>query len=185
MIASCELYPRKPALENMKTGRITMNRFILRSVLMQAMIASAYVVLVYIFQFASFGLIQFRVAEVLMIMVLFDRKSIIGLTLGCFVSNLLLGAIFIDVIIGPIATLLAGIAMVMTKNHPKIAMIWPAVFNGVIIGFILTYGYLLAPLFISIPSVFIGEALVLYLIGLPVYMVLSKHQAFKELFRPQ
>jgi uncharacterized membrane protein len=166
----------------MKTGRIIMNRLVLRSALMQAMIASAYVVLVYVFQFASFGLIQFRVAEVLMILVFFDRKSVIGLTLGCFLSNLLMGAIFIDVIIGPIATLIAGIAMVLTRNHPKIAMIWPAVFNGVIVGFILTYGYLLAPLWISIPSVFIGEALVLYLIGLPVYIILSKHQGFKELF---
>jgi uncharacterized membrane protein len=166
----------------MKTGRIIMNRLVLRSALMQAMIASAYVVLVYVFQFASFGLIQFRVAEVLMILVLFDRKSVIGLTLGCFLSNLLMGAIFIDVIIGPIATLIAGIVMVLMRNHPKIAMIWPAVFNGVIVGFILTYGYLLAPLWISIPSVFIGEALVLYLIGLPVYIILSKHQGFKELF---
>ncbi len=162
-----------------------MNRLVLRSALMQAMIASAYVVLVYIFQFASFGLIQFRVAEVLMILVFFDRKSVIGLTLGCFLSNLLMGAIFIDVIIGPVATLLAGIAMVMTQHHPKVAMIWPAVFNGVIIGFILSYGYVLAPLVISIPSVFIGEALVMYLIGLPVYMILSRNQGFKELFNPK
>ncbi len=160
-----------------------MNRFVLRTVLMQAMIASIYVVLVYVFQFASFGLIQFRVAEVLMILVLFDKKSVVGLTLGCFVANLVGGAIWIDVIIGPIATLIAGIAMIMTQSHPKIAMIWPAVSNGIIIGLILTYGYLLGPLYLTIPSVFIGEALVMYLIGLPVYLVLSKHQAFIELFK--
>jgi len=167
----------------MKTGSLNMNRFVLKTVLMQAMIASIYVVLVYVFQFASFGLIQFRVAEVLMILVLFDRKSVVGLTLGCFVANLVGGAILIDVIIGPMATLLAGIAMIMTKSYPKITMIWPAVMNGIIIGFILTYGYLLGPLYITIPSVFIGEALVMYLIGLPVYLVLSKHQGFNELFK--
>lgn len=160
-----------------------MNRFVLKNVLMQAMIASIYVVLVYVFQFASFGLIQFRIAEVLMILVLFDHKSLIGLTLGCFVANLVGGAILIDVIIGPIATLLAGILMILTQHHPKVAMIWPAVMNGIIIGLILTYGYLLGPLYITIPSVFIGEALVMYLIGLPVYLVLAKHQAFHELFK--
>ncbi len=107
----------------------------------QTMIAAIYAVLVYIFSFASFGLIQFRVAEVLMILVFFDRKSVVGLTIGVFVSSLIYGAIPLDLIFGPIATALAGLAMIMLKKKPILAMIFPALFNGIIIGYVLTYGY--------------------------------------------
>jgi len=61
-----------------------MKNLILLDVLKQAMLAAIYVVLVYIFQFASFGLVQFRIAELLMIFILFDKKSIIGLTIGLY-----------------------------------------------------------------------------------------------------
>ena len=148
----------------------------------QTMIAAIYAVLVYGFSFASFGLVQFRVAEVLMIFVFFDKKSIIGLTFGCFVSSLIYGADIMDIIFGPIATLLAGISMWSLRKKPYLAMIFPAIFNGIIIGIILTYVYLLAPLYISMPSVFIGEFVILYALGLPLYIVLKKNKGFLEFF---
>jgi uncharacterized membrane protein len=141
------------------------------------------VVLVYVFAFASFGFIQFRIAEVLMILVLFDKKSIVGLTLGCFIANWLGGAIIIDIIIGPMATLLAGILMHLTKEKVLLTMLWPAVANGIIIGLILTYGYKFGPLYYTIPAVFIGEAAVMYLVGLPTYYALRKNKGFMEFFR--
>jgi uncharacterized membrane protein len=151
----------------------------------QTMIAAIYAVLVYIFSFASFGLIQFRVAEVLMILVFFDRKSVVGLTIGVFVSSLIYGAIPLDLIFGPIATALAGLAMIMLKKKPILAMIFPALFNGIIIGYVLTYGYQLGLLNITIPSVFLGEFAVLYILGLPLYLVLRKHRGFLEFFDKQ
>lgn len=160
-----------------------MKSYVLKDFVKQALIASIYVVLVYVFSFASFGLIQFRVAEVLMILVLFDKKSVIGLTLGCFVANLIGGAILVDVLIGPLATLLAGILMHMTKKHIMLALIWPAVTNGVIIGLILTYGYLLGPVWITMPSVFLGEFAVLYVLGLPIYLALKNNEGFIEMFQ--
>ncbi len=175
------LYPRKPA--NKKQGDKKVNQFVLKDVLKQTMIAAIYVVLVYVFAFASFGLIQFRIAEVLMILVLFDKKSVVGLTLGCFVANWLGGAIIIDIVIGPMATLLAGLLMHMTKEKVIIAMIWPAVANGLIIGLILTYGYLAGPLYFTIPAVFIGEAVVMYVVGLPTFYALRKNKGFMEFFR--
>jgi uncharacterized membrane protein len=160
-----------------------MNTYVLKDVLKQTMIAAIYVVLVYVFAFASFGLIQFRIAEVLMILVLFDKKSIVGLTMGCFIANWLGGAIIIDIIIGPLATLLAGVLMHYTKEKVVLAMVWPAIANGIIIGLILTYGYQFGPLFFTIPSVFIGEAAVMYLVGLPIYYVLRQNKGFMEFFK--
>jgi uncharacterized membrane protein len=160
-----------------------MKRQVLNDFLKQSMVASIYVVLVYIFNFASFGLIQFRVAELLMILILFDKKYIIGLTVGCFLANLLNGAIIIDVIFGTLATTIAGFLMYFTRKKPYISMIFPAVVNGIIVGIILTYGYQLGLLSITIPSVFIGEFGVMYLLGLPIYLALKNNQHFLEIIK--
>ncbi|MBN2300136.1 MAG: QueT transporter family protein [Acholeplasmataceae bacterium] len=160
-----------------------MNNMILKDFLKQSMIAAIYVVLVYVLRFASFGLIQFRVAEVLMILIIFDKKSIIGVTLGCFVANLVGGAILIDIIFGSMATGIAGILMYVTRKNIFVSLIWPAVINGIIIGLILTYGYLAGPFYITAPSVFIGEAVILYALGLPIYLSLKDNQHFIEFFK--
>ncbi len=160
-----------------------MKNLILLDVLKQAMLAAIYVVLVYIFQFASFGLVQFRIAELLMIFILFDKKSIIGLTIGCFLANLLGGAILIDVIFGTLATTIAGFLMYFTRKKPWFTMIWPAISNGIIVGLVLTYGYALGPIWLTAPSVFIGEFAVLYVLGLPIYWTLKDNKNFIEFFK--
>lgn len=160
-----------------------MNQWLLKDFLRQTMIAAVYAVLVYVFSISSFGLIQFRIAEVLMILVLFDKKNVIGLTVGCFIANLLYGAILIDVIFGSLATTIAGILMYLTKSKPGLSMLFPAISNGLIVGTILTYGYVIGPLWITVPSVFLGEFVVMYALGLPLYLVLRKHKGFLEYFQ--
>jgi len=157
-----------------------MNRLSLNTYIMQAMVATIYVALVQLFHFASFGLIQFRIAEILMIFVLFDKKYIIGVTLGCFVANLIGGGLWFDVIFGSLATLIASWLMVLSKSKLGLAMLWPAIINGLIVGLFLTYGYLLGPLYLTIPSVFIGEFAVLFVLGLPLYYGLKKNKGFME-----
>jgi len=149
----------------------------------QTMLAAIYATLVYIFSFASFGLVQFRIAEVLMIFIFFDKKSIVGLTIGCFVSSLIYGADIFDIIFGSLATFIAGYAMWFLREKPLIALLAPALFNGIIVGLILTYVYLAGPLYISMPSVFIGEFAIMYVIGLPLYLILKKNKGFLEFFK--
>jgi uncharacterized membrane protein len=160
-----------------------MKKMVLKDLILQTMIAAIYVVLVYVFQFASFGLIQFRIAEVLMILVLFDKKSVIGLTIGCFFANLLGGAILLDVIFGTLATTIAAVLMIITKKWIWLSFLMPAIINGIIVGILLTYAYDLGMLYITISSVFIGEFLVLFVIGLPLYRALKDNSHFLELFR--
>jgi uncharacterized membrane protein len=160
-----------------------MKKLVLKDYVMQAMTASIYVVLVLIFNFASFGLIQFRIAEVLMIFILFDKKYIIGVTLGCFVANWLGGALWFDIVYGSLATMIAGILMVLFKNKIFLALLMPALVNGLIVGYYLSYGYLLGPLYYTIPSVFIGEFAVLFLLGYPIYIALLKNKGFMEFMK--
>lgn len=158
-----------------------MNQISLKTMTTQVVIAAVYVVLVLVFQFMSFQLIQFRVAELLMVLVLFDKRSIIGLTIGCFLANLLGGAILIDVIFGTLATTFAGFLMILLKSKPYVALLMPAVINGLVVGVILTYGYLLGPLWLTMGSVFIGEFVVMYSFGLITYKAIEKNQYLNEL----
>ena len=57
-----------------------------------AVIAALYVVLVIMFNYCSFGPIQFRIAEALTILPYFTPAAIPGLFVGCLLSNILGGA---------------------------------------------------------------------------------------------
>ena len=48
-----------------------------------AVIAAIYVVLVFVFQYTSFGPIQFRIAEALTILPYYTPAAIPGVTIGC------------------------------------------------------------------------------------------------------
>lgn len=57
-----------------------------------AVIAAIYVVLVVIFNYISFGPVQFRIAEALTILPYFTPAAIPGLFVGCIIANILGGA---------------------------------------------------------------------------------------------
>lgn len=153
----------------------------LRAFLRQSMIAAIYVVVLLIFHSISFGPIQFRVSEALMVLVLFNNKNLIGVTLGCFVANLIGGAIAIDVIFGTMATAIAGVLMIFTKNHVLVALFWPVIVNAIVIGLILAYAYEFGPFELMASSVFLGQFVVIYFLGLPLYLALRKNKSFIEL----
>ena len=74
-----------------------------------AVIAALYVVLVVIFNYISFGPIQFRVAEALTILPYFTPAAIPGLFIGCILANVIGGAVIWDIIFGSIATLIGAV----------------------------------------------------------------------------
>ena len=62
-----------------------------------ALIAALYVVLTMIVAPIAFGPIQFRVSEVLCVLPYFLTSAVPGVTIGCFLANLLCGAASLDV----------------------------------------------------------------------------------------
>ena len=84
--------------------------------------------------------VQFRVSEAMTLLCCITPAAIPGLTLGCFLANFLfMDALPVDMILGSLATLLAGLAMyalrkVQWKKLPLLAALMPAIFNGIIIG---------------------------------------------------
>lgn len=82
-----------------------------------AVIAAIYVVLVVIFNYISFGPVQFRIAEALTILPYFTPAAIPGLFVGCIIANILGGAIVWDVVFGSIATLIGAIGTYLLRKH--------------------------------------------------------------------
>ena len=112
-----------------------------------ALIASLYVALTYasaLFGLSS-GAIQFRISEMLCILPVFMPEAVIGLTLGCLISNLLTGSVIWDIIFGSLATLIGALGARVLRKLPK-SLIWlatlPTIFsNAIIVPFVLIYAY--------------------------------------------
>ena len=112
-----------------------------------ALIAALYVALTYasaLFGLSS-GAIQFRISEMLCILPVFMPEAIVGLTLGCLISNLLTGAVVWDIIFGTVATLIGALGARLLRRLPS-RLMWiatiPTVFaNAIIVPFVLIYAY--------------------------------------------
>ena len=139
-----------------------------------AIIAALYAVLTFALAPISYGNVQFRVSEIMVLLAFFDPFYIGGLTLGCFIANILGPNGVVDIIFGTLATFISVYTISVTGKFVKnnkasliIASLWPTIFNGIIIGWMLNYLYQL-PLLLSIGEVAIGEFVVVTIIGVPV-----------------
>lgn len=155
--------------------------------LKNAMIASIYVVLLYVFQFLSFELVQFRIAELLLVLVLFNSKSIYGITIGTFVGNMLFSPYgFVDAVVGTIATIITLVLMIILKRQLLLAFLMPGIVNGIIIGLMLVYFSditTLTAFIITFSWIFLGQTVVLFVFGYPFYKLLKEKPSFQELIQ--
>lgn len=145
-----------------------------------AMIAAIYVVLVFVFDYWSFGPIQFRIAEALTVLPFFTPAAIPGLFVGCFLANFLHGAILADVFFGSIATLIGAVG---TYLLGKTGMKWLAAFppilaNTVIVPFVLKFGYGAEE---AIPYMMLtvgcGEIIVCGILGMVLLLALERYRS--------
>ena len=132
--------------------------------------------------------IQFRVAEALTVLALYTPAAIPGLTIGCVIANLssvVAGLGVYDMVFGSIASLLAALAMYGLRNVrwfgvPFLALLMPALFNGIIVGFEIDFFFVgsmsfnLADFLTQGGFVAIGELAVLFILGLPLVILLDK-----------
>jgi uncharacterized membrane protein len=106
-----------------------------------ALIAALYVVLTLPFASFAFGPIQFRLAEALCVLPFFTPAAIPGLTIGCFLANLLGGGVPMDVIFGTLATLIGAVLSCKLRQKKWLVCIPPIVSNAIIVPFVLRYAY--------------------------------------------
>ena len=160
------------------------NKKRIRLIVYSGIIAALYVVLTLPMAQFAFGPIQFRLAEVLTVLPAFAAGYIPGISLGCFLANLLnpnnLGPV--DIIGGTVATILAGIfTRILGKKNKILGIIPPVLFNGLIVGGYLPFllveegsSVTAQAVGITMLSVAGSEAVLLVVLGLPLIVVIAK-----------
>jgi len=144
-----------------------------------SVIAALYVVLTIVVQPISFGEIQFRLSEVLMLLVFYNRKYSVSMILGCLIANLWSPYLLWDMIFGTLATALSCLFMVKSKSL-IVASIWPTVFNALIVGAEIAILSNISYLF-CILTVGFGELVVVTVFGTIVFKTLMQNPDIKEL----
>ena len=147
-----------------------------------AIIAAIYTVLVFVFQFSSFGPIQFRIAEALTILPYFTPAAIPGVTIGCLLSNILFRADILDIIFGTSATLIAAYLSYQLKDNKYFVPIPPILINAIIIPWVLKYAYFEAdPIPFMMLTVGLGQLISAGILGMILLFALErvKHIIFK------
>ena len=158
-----------------------------------ALVAAIYAALTGLFMTISFTPLQLRLSEIMVFLAYFNPLATIGLTLGCFLANLLFSPTpVLDCIFGTLATLISVGAISYTakifKGSKKgiwVASIWPVVFNAIIVGAMLYFAGFSLPsehgavvaLISSMASVGFGEFIVVMVMGIPVtLLVMNKYK---------
>ena len=151
------------------------------------MIAALYVALTYISSVFGLdkGAIQFRLSEMLAVLPVFMPEAIIGLTVGCLLSNILLGGVIYDIIFGTLATLIGALGAYLLRNLPKkLAFLIPlptVLANGIIIPFVLIFAYGVPDAYpFLFATVSLGEIVCAGVLGTALYYALIKTKLFKN-----
>ena len=156
-------------MESISTRRITK----------AGVIAAIYVVLTVSLSALSYGGIQFRIAEALMLLCLFSKDYVVSLTIGCFIANIFSTVGAVDTIVGTSATLIAGLCIYLLRNKLNYfaASLFPVIINGVFVGLEL-WIVLKLPLVLSMVQVAAGELVCVTILGGILLKALSKNRGF-------
>lgn len=144
-----------------------------------AIIAALYVGLTYAFSFMSYGGVQFRISEILVLLCFYNRDYCFALILGCIFANIGSPLGYIDLIFGVMSTVFSVVTIRYCKNI-YLAAIMP-VLSMVFVALELT-------LFLPEPSAFIlnlgttmgGEAAVM-VVGVIFFKAVEKNRMLMRL----
>mgnify|MGYP001772626141 CR=1 FL=1 len=162
-----------------------------RELAVASLIAALYAILVYVLPMVSFLLWQVRIADSLLpLSTVFGYPAVVGVTIGCFLGNILsapwgssvLNAF--DAILGSSINFIAGyiafkLAFKADKRRKLIASILQAIIVSVGVGSYLKYLLLWAfntniPILLSIAGVLPGSVVSIVVLGVPLSFAVEK-----------
>ncbi len=125
----------------------------------------------------SFGGIQFRFAEVLVLLCFYRRDYCIALILGCFIANCFSPMALMDMIFGTLATAIAVIPMFYIRNIWAASLL-PVVSNGIIvpIELLICFGNE-PPIWFNMLTVSAGELAVVTIIGCVLFKLVFERSS--------
>jgi uncharacterized membrane protein len=143
-----------------------------RKIVRAALIASVYILLVYLFAGFSFGIFQFRPAEALTLLPMLYPEAIPALFVAVMLSNILGGLGPWDILGGSLVTLLAA-WVTYRYRHTWIAYASPIVLNALLISIYLRLIFEV-PYWLSVVGIGISEAISVLLLGIPLIRLLKR-----------
>ncbi|MBR5268599.1 MAG: QueT transporter family protein [Lachnospiraceae bacterium] len=148
-----------------------------RNLVFGALIAAIYVVLTLMLRPISYGPIQFRISEALCVLPYFTPAAIPGVFLGCLISNLLGGAVIMDVVFGSLATLIGAVGSWVLRKNRFLVSVPPILSNILIIPWVLKFAYGSEDLiWYMMVTIGIGEFLAIGVLGQLLITALTKYR---------
>ena len=186
----------------MNKGR---SSYVAQAGMIAAVYAAATLVALLLLQGLAWGPVQFRISEAVCVLAVLTPAAVPGLTVGCIVANLIALAVngtgalgVLDVVFGSLATFLGALWCWKMRERPKLALLGPVIANAVIVpaylplllqglGFytipftsIALDGAYVPMYLFGLVATGIGEALVMYVLGLPLLSALKRFRVVKQ-----
>ena len=151
-----------------------------RALTQGAVIAALYVALTYLASLMglSSGVIQIRLSEALCILPIFLPAAVPGLAVGCLLANALTGAVVMDIVLGPVATLAGALGTRLLRSRPRLAILPPILANVIIVPWVLRFGYGMPDaIWYMMLTVGAGEVISVGILGTALYEGLRRRPA--------
>jgi len=155
-----------------------MKKITIRQITDNALVAAVYVAVTTMTWFISFAGIQFRIAEILVLLCFFRKDFIFGILVGTLLANIQSPMGFYDVFFGTLASLLSCLAICFSK-HLFIATLYPVIINGLVVGAEIFF-LMDEPFWINAGLVALGEFLVVSVLGFTLFSALRRNRHFLE-----
>lgn len=142
-----------------------------------AAVAALYAVLTLLLPVASYGPIQFRFSEILVLLVFYNKRFIPGLVIGCAIANMFSPMMLFDVVFGTLSSYIAFKLMQRAKNlfvasiFPVLLVSVPAIGTWLILASDEVFLVLLMQFMIS-------EFVMVSIIGVILFKILEKNEGF-------
>ena len=159
---------------NVKDLGLSKDFFTVKNLTLSGIIAALYAVLTLLLQPLSFNAVQVRVSEAMTLLPMLTPAAIPGLTVGCFLANLIGStAGWLDWVFGTLATLIAAVATRKVRDNLYLAALMPVLSNAIIIPFVLYFAFH-EPLWMTMLTIAAGEALACFVLGIPLVKALER-----------
>lgn len=179
--------------------------YVAQAGMIAAVYAAATLTALLLLQGLAWGPVQFRLSEAVCVLAVLTPAAVPGLTIGCAIANLIALAVngtgalgLLDVAFGSLATFIGALWCWKLRERPKLALLGPVIANALIVPAYLPIllqglGYytipftsialdgLYLPMYLfGVAATGVGEALVMYALGLPLLAALKRSGAVKR-----
>ncbi len=155
-----------------------------RLITQAGVVAALYTALTYLSSVMglSSGAIQCRFSEALCVLPVFMPAAVPGLFVGCIISNMIAGAVVLDVVFGSVATLIGAVLTRVVYKKTKnmfFSLLMPVLTNTLIVPWVIkiAYGSPDAATYIML-TVCIGEIISCVILGMLLYKLIKNRVRF-------